>query len=110
MSVIRRRSKKQQELIQTLTFFSVIFTLIFGLIGYLWVYIEVDETLLNIEIHNKTARVLNNELKELRSNIDYLTRVDVISKKAREELEMIPARPETLIVFIDKESMRRWVD
>lgn len=110
MSVVRRRSKRQQELIQTLTFFSFVLLLIGGLIGYLWVYMEVDETLLNIEIHNKTARALNNELKELRSEIDYLSRVDVISKKARTELDMVPATPETLIVYLDEIAYEGWND
>lgn len=110
MSVVRRRSKRQQELIQTLTFFSFIIVLIGGLIGYLWVYMEVDETLLNIELHNTTARALNNELKELRSEIDYLSRVDVISKKARADLDMVPAAPETLVVYIDRDAIEGWND
>ena len=110
MSAPRRRSKKQQEFIQTLTFFSFILVLIFGLIGYLWVYMEVDETLLDIEIHNKTAHSLNNELKELQSEIDYLSRVDIISQKARTDLDMVPATPETLIVYIDHKKLEGWDD
>lgn len=106
MKTGRRRSRKKQELLQTLTFFSVIFALIFGLIGYLWVYVEVDETLLNIEIQKKTVRVIDDEIKELRNKIEVLSRVDVISRKARSELDMVPARPETLIVYLDHKKGR----
>ena len=41
------------------------------------------EILLAIEIQNSTARELSNELKEIKSEIESLSRPDIIAKKAK---------------------------
>ena len=46
----KRMSKRARDLIQSLLFFISTFGIISCLIFYLWVYTEIDETLLAIEI------------------------------------------------------------
>ena len=67
---------------------------------YLWVYTEIDETLLVIEIQNSTAKELQNGIHELNSQIESMSRADVIAKKAQDELKMVFTEPETLRITI----------
>ncbi len=96
----KRVSKKQKELLQTLMFFFVTIVSIAGLISYLWVYTEVDETLLALEVQQFTVKELLNDIKELESDIESLSRADVISSRARKELGMVSVVPETLSIQI----------
>ena len=98
----KRMSKRARDLIQSLLFFISTFGIISCLIFYLWVYTEIDETLLAIEIQNSTASELTNELQELKSEIESLSRPDVIAKRARAELNMVFTEPETLLISINK--------
>ena len=97
----KRISKKNQDLIQSLLFFTTTILTICGLIAYLWVYTEIDESVLSIEIQRSTANELKNEIEELDSIIESLLRVDAISMKAQLELNMVSAHPETLIIIYD---------
>ncbi|MBT5783273.1 MAG: hypothetical protein HOI03_08910 [Candidatus Marinimicrobia bacterium] len=97
----KRISKKNQDLIQSLLFFASTIITICGLIIYLWVYTEIDESVLSIDIQRSTANELRNEIEELDSIIESLLRVDAISTKAQLELNMVYAHPETLIVIYD---------
>jgi hypothetical protein len=94
----KRISKKNQDLIQSFIFFLSTALTISGLIAYLWVYTEIDEAVLAIEIQRSTANELKNEIEELDSIIESLQRADVISDRAYKELKMINTDPETLIV------------
>ena len=76
-----------------------------GLIIYLWVYTEIDETMLAIEVQNQVTKELDNSLKELEMEVINLSRSDRISSVARNELNMVPAEPETLIIFINKDKV-----
>ena len=58
--------------------------------------------MLAIEIQNTTARELKNEIDELKNKIEKLSRSDVITYKATEELGMIVATPETLYIATNK--------
>jgi len=98
----KRRSKKNREFFQTLLFFSTTILSITGLIVYLWVYTEVDETMLAIEVQTQVARELDNSVAELKMDIAQLSRGDRISLVARTKLNMIPAQPETLMIFVDE--------
>ena len=101
--MIRKRlSKKYRDLIQSLLFFFLTIGTVACLIIYLWVYTEIDETLLAIEIQNSTSKELMNELQELKSDIESLSRADTISKKAKKELKMSYTDPETLLIIVDK--------
>tara|TARA_B100000287_G_scaffold428422_1_gene479814 strand:- start:752 stop:1036 length:285 start_codon:yes stop_codon:yes gene_type:complete len=73
------------------------------LIIYLWIFKYIDESILAIEIQNTTARELRNEIDELKNKIEKLSRSDVVTNRAKEELGMIVAAPETLIVAINKQ-------
>ncbi|MEC9377305.1 MAG: septum formation initiator family protein [Candidatus Neomarinimicrobiota bacterium] len=97
----KRISKRRRDLIQSLVFFISTLSIISCLIIYLWVYTEIDETLLVIEIQNSTLQELQNEVRELQSNIESLSRADVIAKRARNELDMVFTQPETLQITID---------
>lgn len=97
----KRISKRRRDLIQSLVFFISTLSIISCLIIYLWVYTEIDETLLVIEIQNSTLQELQNEVRELQSNIESLSRTDVIAKRARNELDMVFTQPETLQITID---------
>ena len=98
----KRRSKKSSEFIQTLLFFMTTMLSISGLIVYLWVYTEIDETMLAIEVQNQVTKELDNSLKELKMEVLNLSRSDRISTVARNELNMVPAEPETLMIYINK--------
>lgn len=94
----KRISKKNQDLIQSFIFFLSTALTIIGLIIYLWVYTEIDEAVLAIDIQKSTANELKNEIDELDSIIESLKRADIISERAFKELEMVNTDPETLIV------------
>ena len=97
----KRLSKKTKNIIHSLVFFTSTLVIIICLIIYLWVYTEIDQTILSIEIHNATAREIKNEINELQSEIESLNRADVIAKKAQNELNMVFTEPETLRVIIN---------
>ncbi len=99
----KRMSKRNRDIIQSLVFFISTLGVISCLIIYLWVYTEIDETLLAIEIQNSTANELQNENNELQSKVESLSRPDVIARKAREKLNMVFTQPETLQIAIDHE-------
>ena len=101
----KRRSKKSSEFIQTLLFFMTTILSISGLIIYLWVYTEIDETMLAIEVQNQVTKELDNSLKELKMEVLNLSRSDRISSVARNDLNMVPAEPETLMIFINKDQV-----
>ena len=98
----KRRSKRTRDLIQGFIFFLSTIGVISCLIIYLWVFKEIDESLLAIEIQNTTARELANEISELTSNIEQLSRPDIITARARKKLGMVIAQPETLLIVVDK--------
>ena len=57
----KRMSKKAQNLFQSIIFFGSTI-LVISCSTYLWVYTEIDETLLFIEIQTSTIRELKNEI------------------------------------------------
>tara|TARA_Y200000002_G_C22086642_1_gene416824 strand:+ start:92 stop:415 length:324 start_codon:yes stop_codon:yes gene_type:complete len=97
----KRISKKNQNLFQGIIFFGSTILVISCLIIYLWMYTEIDETLLFVEIQTSTVRELKNEIYELKNSIESLNRVDAIAKRAKEELKMVFTEPETLSVFFN---------
>ena len=101
----KRSTRKQKEFIQTLSFFAITIASIVGLIAYLWVYTEIDETVINIETQKQVSKELKNSLNELEIEISRLSRGDRISNFARKELGMIPAKPETIMIYIDQEDL-----
>ena len=99
----QRRSIKTTNFMQGILFFLFTIGSIICLIVYLWIFKYIDESMLAIEIQNTTARELRNEIDELKNKIEKLSRSDLITYRAREELGMVVATPETLIVAITKQ-------
>ncbi len=97
----KRISTKTMNIIHSIVFFTSTLAFISCLIIYLWVYTEIDETILSIEIQKSTAEELQNTIEKLKSNIETLSRADVIAKKARTDLKMVFTEPETLRIKID---------
>ncbi len=87
---------------QSILFFLFTIGSIVCLIIYLWIFKYIDESMLAIEIQNTTARELKNEIDDLKNKIEKLSRSDVITYKAKKELGMVVAEPETLIVATNK--------
>ena len=98
----QRRSIKTGNFMQGILFFLFTIGSITCLIVYLWIFKYIDESMLAIEIQNTTARELRSEIDELKNKIEKLSRSDVITYKAREQLGMVVAVPETLIVAINR--------
>ena len=61
--------------------------------------------MLAIEIQNQVTKELDNSLKELKMEVTTLSRSDRISSVARKELNMVPAEPETLMIFINENQL-----
>ena len=101
----KRRSRKNNDLIQTVIFFSSSILSIAGLIMYLWIYTEIDQTVINIETQKEVSRELKNSLNEIEIEISRLSRGDRISRVARTELYMVPAKPETIMIYIHQEDL-----
>ena len=59
-----------------------------------------------MEIQNSTAQELQNEINELQSVNESLSRSDVIAKRAQKELDMVFSQPETLQIYIDIDHLR----
>jgi len=72
---------------------------------YLWIYTEIDQTVINIETQKEVSKELKNSLNELEIEISRLSRGDRISRVARTELDMVPAKPETIMIYIDQEDL-----
>ena len=56
----KRRSKKVQNIIDTLIFYLITCLSIGGLVLYLWVYTEIDDSLYAFDIQRKTVEELMN--------------------------------------------------
>lgn len=106
----KKRINKQREFLQTLSFFLVTITSIGGLIIYLWVYTEIDETMMAIEIQKTTLSELNNSLIELESDVAQLNRVDRITSVAKTKLGMVFAQPESIMVSVDPSLVEHTLD
>ena len=101
-SISRRKSLKRSSFYQGLLFFFSTIGSIICLILYLWIFKEIDESILSIEIQNATARSLKNEIDVIKNDLEKLSRADVITSRAKNELNMVIAAPETLVVSMNK--------
>ena len=100
----KRKSKRVQNIFQSILFFGSTILVISSLIIYLWVYTEIDETLLFTEIQTATVKELENEIYEIKNSIESLNRADAIAKRAKKELNMVFTDPETLNIFFNQNS------
>jgi len=97
----KRRSKKIQNIIDTLFFYLITSVALGGLVIYLWVYTEIDDSLYALDIQNKTVQRLSDDIQSVKSKIDALSKPDVISQRAKEKWGMVFAQPETISVHIN---------
>ena len=101
----KRKSLNKSSFYQGIIFFFSTVGSIVCLIFYLWVFKEIDESILSLEIQNATARSLKNEIDVIKNDLEKLNRADVITSRARNELNMVVASPETLIIAINKHKL-----
>ena len=97
----KRNSKKVQNIIDTLFFYVVTCLSIGGLVLYLWVYTEIDDSLYALDIQRETVEELMNNIHLLQSEIDALSRPDVIARKAEINWGMVFAKPESISIHIN---------
>ncbi|NQT98178.1 MAG: hypothetical protein HQ562_10595 [Candidatus Marinimicrobia bacterium] len=105
MATKRRNSKRKKEFIQTVTFFFISIFSITGLLIYLWVYNEINLSIRDVSALEKIEAGLVNDNKLLTNAIARLERIDRITGIARNELGMVTAAPETIIVYVDYDAI-----
>lgn len=72
-----------------------------GLLVYLWVYNEINITVSEVSSLDKISSSLENDTKMLANTIARLERIDRITGIARDQLGMVTAAPETVVVYVD---------
>jgi cell division protein FtsB len=107
--VVKQKSKfnprKQRQFLRSIIPFAIVIVAISGLIAYLWISSEVDETLNDLEIQQTAVVELNNEISNLKDDIEYLERVDVLTARAKNELGMVFTAPETIAIYVDESTL-----
>ena len=94
--------RKQRQFLRSIFPFTIVLTTISGLIAYLWISSEVDETLKELEIQQAAVVNLNNDIGNLKDDLEYLERVDVLTARAKNELGMVFTAPETIAIYVDE--------
>ena len=97
--------RKQRQFLQSIIPFTIVLATISGLIAYLWISSEVDETLKELEIQQTAVVNLNNDIGNLKDDIEYLERVDVLTARAKNELGMVFTAPETIAIYVDESTL-----
>ncbi len=107
--MVKQKSKfnprKQRQFLRSIIPFAIVIVAISGLIAYLWISSEVDETLNELEIQQTAVVELNNEISNLKDDIEYLERVDVLTARAKNELGMVFTAPETIAIYVDESTL-----
>jgi cell division protein FtsB len=99
------RPRKQRQFLRSIIPFTIVLATISGLIAYLWISSEVDETLKELEIQQAAVVNLNNDIGNLKDDIEYLERVDVLTARAKNELGMVFTAPETIAIYVDESTL-----
>ena len=89
----KRISKRTKGILQSIIFFISTIGIISCLILYLWIYTEIDETSLFIEIQTSTIRELENEIYELKSSIEIIKSRRCYIQKSKKGIENDICRP-----------------
>jgi hypothetical protein len=89
-------ARKQKQLLRSIIpyIFGIVF--VAGILLYLWMYSEIDETLQETENLVLMVSELTDDINLLKDDIEYLTRVDVITNRAKMDLGMVFTAPETI--------------
>ena len=99
-------ARKQRKVFKSLIPYIIGIAVVSGALLYVWIYSEVDHTLDEVEILLSTAQELSDDINLLKDDIEYLSRVDVLTNRAKVELGMVFTAPETIEIYIDEESLR----
>lgn len=99
-------ARKQRKVLKSLIPYIVGIAVVSGALLYVWIYSEVDHTLDEVEILLSTAQELSDDINLLKDDIEYLSRVDVLTNRAKIELGMVFTAPETIEIYIDEERLR----
>ena len=97
--------RKQRQFLRSIIPFTIVLATISGLIAYLWISSEVDETLKELEMQQAAVVNLNNDIGNLKDDIEYLERVDVLTARAKSELGMVFTAPETIAIYVDESTL-----
>ena len=97
--------RKQRQFLRSVIPFILVVAAISGLIIYIWIYSEINETLKELEIQQTAVIELNDEINTLKGNIEYLVRVDVLTARASDELDMVFTAPETIAIYVDESAI-----
>lgn len=99
-------ARKQRKVLKSLIPYIIGIAVVSGALLYVWIYSEVDHTLDEVEILLSTAQELSDDINLLKDDIEYLSRVDVLTNRAKLDLGMVFTAPETIEIYIDEESLR----
>ena len=100
-------ARKQRQVLKTLVPYFVGLVIISAAVLYVWMYYKVDSTLKEVEILQETALKLDDDINLLKDDIEYLSRVDVLTNRAKTELGMVFTAPETIEIHINGNDLRR---
>ena len=98
-------TRKQRQFLRSIIPFTIVLVTISGFIAYLWISSEVDETLNELEYQQAAVVELNNDINNLKDDIEYLQRVDVLTARAINELGMVFTAPETIAIYVDESTL-----
>lgn len=101
----RKPSRKQKEFINSILFLAISLMSVTSLLIYLWVYNEIILTEKGNTGLRQTKSALVEDNQRLSADIARLMRVDRITAIAERDLELITPVPESLVVFIDAQSI-----
>lgn len=99
-------ARKQRQLLKSLIPYIIGIIIISAIVLYVWIYSEVDKTLKEVGSLQARAIELSDDINILKDDIEYLTRVDVLTNRAKTELDMVFTAPETIEIYIDEKSFR----
>ena len=90
----KRISKRSRDLAQSAMFFVATFCVIASLILYLWVYTQIDETLLVIEIQNITVNepINKNIYSKSKKSISKFKKITYLNDATLAEIEIYTGR------------------
>jgi hypothetical protein len=96
-------ARRQKQILKKIFSYLIGILVISAIVLYVWIYYEIDNTLGQVEILNDTILELEDDINILHNDIDYLSRVDILTNRARADLNMVFTTPETIEIYIEKE-------
>lgn len=99
-------ARKQRQILKSLVPYIIGILIISAAVLYVWIYSEVDRTLKEVETLQAETIELSDDINILKDDIEYLTRVDVITNRAKTELGMVFTASETIEIHIDEKNLR----